>query len=128
MPYVIVGLVIIVVVTVLLIAILKNSKTHVVEVIRFDKCKVELCKTHYYPEIAEHSYTTALLISSKLNLRCVSDNYDIYKACKRYVGQTVVCDINVSINSDGSSKIVINSVAEKTLKKAEVHYGINWSK
>ena len=111
---VIIAFIIVLLVAIILFIIVKNMKTHVVEVLNFNKCKVELCTSHYYPEMGIPVYSTVLLLNKRTY---ISDSHDVFKACKKYKGQNIVCDIDMSIQSDGTSKIVVKSLAEKTFDK-----------
>lgn len=91
-----------------------------IDVIHFSKCEIKRCQLKYYVETGLHTYITTIRIG---NNECTSSSFDVFKACKKYKDDTVVCDIDLNIMADGTSKIIIKSIGETVFDKEEILNG-----
>ena len=108
-----------------LVRLIKSSnilfKRPMVERLHFNSCKVRGCVTHFYPEMQIHTYNTTIQVGD--GTVGVTDNYDIYKVCKKYDKERVEADIDVCIYSNGTSKIIIKEIAGNKFNEEVVFDG-----
>lgn len=105
-----------------LIRLLKTTgNMHMVEKLHFNSCKVRGCVSHFYPEMQLHTYNTSIQVGD--GIIGVTDNYDIFKACKKYDKERVEADIDVCIYSNGTSKIIVKEIAGNKFNEEVVFDG-----
>lgn len=95
-------------------------KRHIVERLHFNSCKIRSCTSHFYPEMQLHTYVTTIQVGDHEG---TTDNYELFKACKKYDKEKIVADVDVCIYSNGTSKIIVKEICETKFNEEVIFDG-----
>lgn len=95
-------------------------KRHMVERLHFNSCKIRSCTSHFYPEMQLHTYVTTIQVGDHEG---TTDNYELFKACKKYDKEKIVADVDVCIYSNGTSKIIVKEICETKFNEEVIFDG-----